>query len=317
MHFLDYLWSHWLFVAFLAPFFWALVNIIDVYFVSGVYEDEWDGIIISSLFQSLPWLLPLFGLVSFSYPGFQAFMLAFFGGSFLTVAFFFYFKTLFTSNDAVVIGALWNLSVPLVPFLAWLLIDEQLTARNYAGVLLAFVGATVFVFHEKLKTNQFGKVSLLMSGAILFLSLSMVVQSAVYQLIEDDFWTGFLSFSVGACSTGLLLLLCDRKSLRERAAHLSGIVKTYFFIFFLAESLNLLAVLSSQRAIDLSPAVSFVAVIESMVPVFVLFLSLLLATIFLVFDRSKMLTIYREQLVGFRVKMLACCIIAIGIYLIS
>lgn len=311
------LWGDWLFVAFLAPFFWALVNVIDVYFVDDVYEDEWDGITISSLFQLSPWVLPILGIVSFDYPGNKVFTLAFLGGSFLTIAFFFYFKTLFASNDVVVISALWNLSVPLVPFLAWLLIGEKLTLRNYFGILLAFVGATVFAFHKKIKTNKFGKVALLMSGAIFFLSLSMVVQSVVYQMIGKDFWTGFLSFSVGAGITGLAMLFLDQKPLKMRMNHLYGITKTYFFVFFLAESLNLLAVLSSQRAIDLSPAVSFVAVIESMVPVFVLFLSLLLATVFLWLDRSKMLMIYQEQLFGFKIKILACGIIATGIYLIS
>ncbi|MFZ1626659.1 MAG: hypothetical protein WAT81_02530 [Candidatus Moraniibacteriota bacterium] len=317
MYLIEYLWSHWLLVAFLAPFSWALVNIIDVYFVEDVYEDEWDGIIISSLFQFLPWLLPIFGLVSFVYPGLGTASLAFIGGGFLTLAFFFYFKTLFTSNDVVVIGALWNLSVPLVPFLAWLLIDEQLTSKNYAGVLLAFIGATIFVFHEKIKTRNFGKVAVIMSGAIFFISLSMVTQTVVYRSIGEDFWTGFLLFSTGSTMTGIVLMYFDRKSIQYRVSHLYEICRKYYFVFFLAESLNLIAVLSSQRAIHLSPAVSFVAVIESAVPIFALLLSLLAVFFFVWIDKSKAQRIYRDQLVGFKTKLLACCIIAVGIYLIS
>jgi hypothetical protein len=57
MHLLD----NWLLVAFLAPFFWALVNIVDVYFVDGIYKDDIDGIIIFGLFQIIPSiLLPFF-----------------------------------------------------------------------------------------------------------------------------------------------------------------------------------------------------------------------------------------------------------------
>lgn len=317
MDFIASLWGHWLFVVFLAPLFWALVNIIDVYFVSGVYEDEWDGIVVSSIFQLLPWLLPFFGIVSFVYPSTQVFALAFLGGSCLTIAFFLYFKTLFISNDIVVVGALWNLSVPLVPFLAWLLIDEQLAMQNYAGISLAFIGATVFAFHQKIKTRRFGRVVTLMSGAIVFLSLSMVVQSIVYRSIDSDFWSGFLSFSIGAVATGLLTLLFDRNSLRDRANHLYRITKAYFLVFFIAESLNLMAILSSQRAIDLSPSVSFVAVIESVVPVFVLILSLFAVLVFVWLDKFRAQQIYQDQLVGFKTKLLACCIIAAGIYLIG
>ena len=93
--------------------------------------------------------------------------------------------------------------------------------------------------------------------------------------------------------------------------------KSYFFIFFLAESLNLLAVLSSQRAIDLSPIVSFVAVIESSVPIFVMLLSLSLVPILLFLNKKKVHEIYQNQLVAFKTKIVACVMIALGIYLIS
>lgn len=317
MDFFHYLWGNWLFVAFLAPFFWALVNIIDVYFVDAVYEDEWDGVIISSLFQVLPWLLPIFGLVPFVYPGAGTAGLAFIGGGFLTLAFYFYFKTLFASNDVVVIGALWNISVPLVPFFAWLFIGEQLTLKNYAGVALAFIGATVFAFSKRIKERNYGRVAAVMSGAVFFLSLSMVTQTVVYRSIGDDFWTGFLLFSAGATATGLLLTYFDPKSIRDRASHLYRLCRTYFLIFLLAEWFNLVAVLSSQRAISLSPAVSFVVVIESAVPIFVLILSFFAIAVMIWWNKAKARQIYREQLVGFRAKVFACCIIAVGIYLIS
>lgn len=136
-------------------FFWALVNIIDVYFVSSVYEDEWDGIFINSVFQLLPWLLPVFGIVSFQYPGGLPSVVAFIGGASLILAFFFYFKTLFVSNDVAVIQAIWNLSVPLVPFLSWLLLSEKLLPVHYGGIALAFTGAMLFITHEEIRTRNF------------------------------------------------------------------------------------------------------------------------------------------------------------------
>jgi len=315
--YLEYLWSHWVFVAFLAPFFWALVNIIDIYFVSSVYEDEWDGILINSVFQALPWLLLVFGFVSFQYPGFLASILAFLGGACLVVSFFFYFKTLFVSNDMVVVQALWNVSVPLVPFLAWILIGEQLAPVHYVGIALAFVGVTLFSLHKKIRENNFFRVFKIMMGAVFFFSLSMVLQVEAYRMMNDDFWTGFLIFSAGASLVGLSLSLFDPKPMRERTLHIVEMSKTYFFVFFLAESLNLLGVLVSQRAIDLTPAVSFVAVIGSLTPVFVLLLSAMLLPILLLMNKSKAHQVYQDQLVAVKTKILACCIIAVGIYLIS
>ncbi len=314
---MDYLWSHWIFVAFLAPFFWALVNIIDIYFVSGVYEDEWDGVIINALFQLLPWLLPLFGLVEFVFPGWTAASTAFLGGAFLMFSYYFYFKTLFVSNDMVVVQALANLSVPLVPFLAWLLVGEQLSAMHYIGIAVAFAGAMLFSFHGEIKEKSFGKVFALMTGAFVFLSLSMVFQTMAFQATGNDFWSCFLLFSIGATIVGLLISLFDHKSIRMRMKHIYDISRNFFFVFVLAEALNLLAVVALQRAIDLSPAVSFVAVIGSLAPVFVMVLSLLLVVIFLKTNREKSRQIYQDQLVAFKTKIIACCIIAIGIYLIS
>jgi uncharacterized membrane protein len=314
---LQYLWSHWIFVAFLAPFLWALVNIIDIYFVSGVYKDEWDGVIINSLFQLLPWLLPLFGLVTFVFPGWSAAGIAFLSGAFLVLSYYFYFKTLFVSNDMVVVQALANLSVPLVPFLAWFLVGEQLSFIHYVGIAIAFTGAMLFSFQGEIKEKSFGRVFTLMTGAFVFLALSMVFQTMAFQATGNDFWSCFLLFSTGATVVGLSISLFDPKSIGERAKHIYQISKSFFSVFVLAEALNLLAVVALQRAIDLSPAVSFVAVIGSLAPVFVMLLSLVLVLVFLKMNKEKAHQIYRDQLVAFKTKILACCIIALGIYLIS
>lgn len=314
---LEYLWGHWIFIAFLAPFFWSLVNIIDIYFVSGVYEDEWDGLMINAFFQLLPWLLPLFGLVVYSYHGSLVTSIAFLAGSGLVISYYFYFKTLFVSSDMVVLQALWNVSVPLVPFLAWFFIGEKLSLIHYSGIFLAFIGAMIFTLHEKVKERQLKKVFTLMSGGVFFLSLSMVLQGWVYAHVPGDFWTGFLLFSLGATVTGFALSFFDPWSLRKRLGHLVEISRKYLFIFVVAEVLNLLGVVATQRAIDLSPTVSFVAVIGSLSPIFVMVLSLLLVPVFLFLNQDKAHRMYKEQLVAFKTKILACCIIALGIYLIS
>ncbi|MFA9262883.1 MAG: hypothetical protein ACEQSB_06075 [Undibacterium sp.] len=317
MDVLAYLWDNWLFAAFLAPFLLALVNIIDVYFVSSVYEDEWDGILINSIFQGLPWLLPLLGIVEFQLPDAVTVLVAFLAGSGLALSYFFYFKTLFVSNDAVIVQALSNLSVPLVPFLAWLIIDEKLSLVHYVGIFIAFIGAMLFSLHSELRERSYWRVCKVMSGAIIFFSLSLVLQAEVYQTLNGEFFTGFLLFSAGASITGLALSFFDKKSAGSRALHIFRMSRAYVIVFALAETLNLLGVVVTQRAIELSPSVSFVAVIGSLTPVFVLFTSLFLIPVFFLLNKERSRLMYRDQLVAFKTKIAACCIIAIGIYLIS
>lgn len=317
MSWITSIWDQWFLIAFLAPFFWAIVNIIDVYFVSNVYEDEWNAIFINSFFQVLPWLLPVFGLVSFHMPGYELAALAVLSGAFFALSFFFYFKTLFHSNDVVVAVALWNVSIPLVPFLAWLLIDEHLAIKHYLAIILTFVGALLLVGHRQIRGQSMRQVLKTMVGAVGLLSLSMVLQKEVYGLLGEDFWSGFLLFSLGSVGAGLALFCLDRRPHRERLAHIVRISRLYLGVFFIAELLNILAVMASQRAIDLSPAVSFVIVIESVSPVFVMLLSFLVLVWFRLSHHADTQSLYQQQLTAFKTKLVACCIIAVGIYLIS
>jgi hypothetical protein len=78
--------------------------------------------------------------------------------------------------------------------------------------------------------------------------------------------------------------------------------------------------LTSQRAIDVSPSVSFIAAIESTQPAFIMILSALIFAIFAILSFRKkelMRKLYEEQLVGFRTKAIAIIIMIIGIYLIN
>lgn len=314
---MEYLWGQWYIIAFLAPFLWAVMNIIDTYFVGGVYEDEWDGGIISSFFQSAAWLLLIFGFVEFQFPGFYPVLVAIASGIFLSFSFFYYFRALFISNDVVVIGAIWNLSVPLVPFLAWFLARERLTMENYLGIILTFLGATLFVIHKQIREKNIGNLAKNMLLAVVLLSLSMVLQSWVYDQAETDFWTGFLLFSSGSVLAGGFMVIADKRSWHERVVHLKNLTKKYFHVFLFAELLGLLAILSSQRAINLSPAVSYVAAIESTVPVFVMVLSFVLALILFKTNNTKARQIFTDQLNAVGIKIGACILIAIGIYFIS
>ena len=84
-----------------------------------------------------------------------------------------------------------------------------------------------------------------------------------------------------------------------------------------AEGVSFVGTVFSQRAIDLSPSPSFVAAIESSVPVFVMLLSLLLASVFARVGREQASTMFRNQLLGWKEKMIAILLMSLGIYCIA
>ncbi len=303
----------WFLVALIAPFLWAIVAIIDTYFVDGVYEDEYDGTIISGVFQSLPWLLVLFGVVDFTFPGFEIASLALLAGGFFLFSFFCYFKALFVSNDTALMQIFWNISVLTVPFFAWLLISEVLTPVHYIGIVVAFFGITLFNFDKKVKRVGLARIVLPMMGAIVFLSLSMVITKEAYTLSFPDFWSIFLLFSMGATVTSLAILAMGTEEPFRKTHDILVLCKKYFFLFVLGETLSIVATVASQKAISLAPSVSFVTVIESLVPVFVMFISLLIV---LFFRHAKWIDIrpYRDQVSDMGIKILALMFIIIGIY---
>jgi drug/metabolite transporter (DMT)-like permease len=306
----------WLLLAFVAPLLWALVTVIDVYFVDGVYQDEYDGAIIAGVFQSLVWLLVFFGVVGFTFPNPDASMWAFGSGVLWIVYTFFYFRTLFAYNDSVLMQVLGNISVLAVPFFAWFLLGERLEPIHYVGIGIAFVGVTIFSLDRTIAKGKFSDVAPPMILAVGVLSLSMVFGKRAYDL-SDDFWSLFLLYCTGAVSVSVALLFSRLREARSRAVRIVRMSRKYFLVFALAESLAVVGTLASQRAISLAPAVSFVAVIESLVPVFAMFLSLISAYFLIKKGRTELGQVYRDQLLGFRTKAFAVALLAIGIYVVS
>lgn len=304
--------DNWFLVALIAPFLWSLVVLLDVYFVHQVYEKAHEGTAISGLFQGCVILLVPF--VGFTWPGNTAGVLFVVGGVAFIASFHWYFKSMFLVGDGALVQILWNLTTVLVPVLAWAIAGESLSLANYAGIALAFVGGTALAWDGKIEKKDLFAVAKMMGPAIFFLSLSMVLQKSGYEMVGDhSFWSGFFLFSLGVVIGGVFVFLFhnERKILFKRV---SGMGRKYLLVFFIAESFSVLGTLASQKAISLAPGVSLVAVIESLVPLFVMLNSLLLAF----FCRNhSMGAVYAIQTDGFKGKVVALVLIAVGIYLVA
>jgi drug/metabolite transporter (DMT)-like permease len=311
---INYILNHWLIIAFIAPFFWALVNIIDVYFVEEIYENEYDGTVITGLSQIIPWLIvPYTGLVI---PEAKIIILAMLAGFCLVTAYFFYFKTLFITSDATLIQILWNILAILVPILAFLFLREKLTFIQYSGIIVTFLGAMYLTMDENIKEKNMWKVVSIMIGAIIFFSLMMIFTRVVYE--NTSFLGGIMFFSLGAIMAGLFFYILRIK--KHGKGNLVNIGKKYFIWFLLAEGLTLAGIMTSQRAIDISPAVSFVAVVESIQPAFIIISSgiiYLLLKNYSVVNKETIKRIYNDQLTGIASKVFAIIIMAIGIFMIN
>lgn len=314
-------------LAFLAPMFWALVNIIDVYFVGGIYEDAFDGVIISGLFQIIPVVGILFVKI------YQAKTIFFFnylnpssvwllvGGVCFCLAFYFYFKALFSHIDGALLQIIWSLNVIVVPILSLLFFKEYLPMRSYLGMIVALAGLSLVLLCKNIKLKISWEYFKIMLSAVILYSLSMIFESQGYrvlsqgQVLEDSlFSSGFICFAFGAFLASVFLMI-----LRKRNPW--GLIKKNWPWFLLLEGITFLGNLFSQRSISLAPSASYIATIETFVPIFILIFSIFILLFFKFFSSKKqddkINLIYQEQLVGAHYKILATIVMAFGVYLIS
>ncbi|HLN18612.1 MAG TPA: EamA family transporter [Patescibacteria group bacterium] len=311
---MDFLLNNWLLIAFIAPFFWAFANIIDACFVEEVYKNEYDGTVITGFMQIIPWLtVPFIGL---TIPDVKITLLAITAGFLVISSYFFYFKALFVTRDATLILILWNVVAIIVPVLSFFFLNEKLTLLQYSGIFLIFLAALHLTSDKKIKKENVKKVILLMAGTTILWSLSLVASREVY--LKASFYSGMMFFSLGSIMAGTIFYLLRKR--KRNNISLSNIQKKYFKWIFLEEILTLFGLIASQRAINLSPAVAFVAVIESIQPAFIVMSSATAFFLLSLFSFRKikiMEKIRNDQLIGIGSKAFAIIAMAIGIYMIN
>lgn len=312
--------ENWLVIAFIAPALWSLVNLIDVYFVNDVYRDEYDGTIISGFFPLLPWALVPLGVISFDFPENQWWMFLLSGTLFL-FANFFYFKSLFSNNDAALVQIFWNLTVPFTIVISWLFLQESLESGQYIGIGVVLAGVIYLSLQEKSGAWKPREVLKNMLPAAILLAASLVLAEHAYRESSVGFTDGYLVFALGMVIGALMVSVIGKLGFRDRFARVAKLTGKYFVVFFFAELLALVGTIASQRAVDLSPSASFVATIESLSPVFVMVFSVLI----LFFGKllmkgrfsSEHASLYRGQTIGLPQKIAATAMIAVGIFLVS
>ncbi|MBA4319016.1 MAG: hypothetical protein C0412_11515, partial [Flavobacterium sp.] len=97
------------------------------------------------------------------------------------------------------------------------------------------------------------------------------------------------------------------------------LIRKYYKVFLFAEALSFFGIMFSQRAMDTSPSVSFVAAIEKFDSIFIALFSLVILAYFYFFGRKGEVynAIYSEQLVGIKTKIIAATCMIAGVYIIN
>lgn len=260
------LWNNWMAMAMMTPALWAVSCIIDVCFVGErIFRYPSDGPIISGLFCVLPVFVLLTEIGGWEAVTFWIAWPAFLAGVCYFLHLYFVFRALFTINDASCSETFNTLTVFFVPLMAFILLGERLAPIYYLAIILALTGIMVLIRYHMSGVHR--RAVGFLTIAVMCISMTMVLQAWVFE--HTAYWNGIVLFGLGTFLTALIVGGVQR----ARRRRILGLCWRFGAIFFVAELLQLDAVLASQRATDIGPSVSFVAVVECSLPLFVMMFS--------------------------------------------
>ncbi|HNP35238.1 MAG TPA: EamA family transporter [Woeseiaceae bacterium] len=257
--------DNWVFLSLFAAAAWGLSCVIDVGFVSaGVYRVPSDGVMVAGLFC----LLPLFVMAQFANALDLDFLLVGVGllsGLAFLLHIYLYFKALFFLRDAVNAEIFNALSVLFVPTFAFIFLGERLSGLHYAAIAIAVAGIIVLIGFQVARLSW--QVVACLLASVIAASLMMVMQAWVLQ--RTNYASAVCMFSFSAFATSLIMVGVQK----ERRHRVAKMFRQFVPLFVAVQLLEVLAVLASQRATKSGPSVSFVALLESTLPLFVLVFS--------------------------------------------
>jgi hypothetical protein len=277
----------------------------------GIYRSPVDGPLIAGLFCIIP-------LLAFGRPAVRldidlgiAAVAALAGIAYLLHVYF-YFRALFLLNDGCNAEIFNTLSVLVVPVLAFVLIGEVLEPTHYAALGISITAILVLVAGQLSTLNW--KIMLHLAAAVVLVSLSMVLQAWVLQFISYQSAVALFS---AAAFFGAVALLGVQPQLRRRTIRLCG---RFGLLFAGVQILELVAVLGSQRATDIGPSVSLVALLECSLPVFLMGFSWMLFALsrrIRLIDSDKIRSALSSQTTAYPAKLLSLALIVSAIGLVQ
>lgn len=251
----------WLLIAFITPIFHGAANILDNYLIKNFFYKKTALIFYSTFLNTifLPFLFLIFGLPKI--PDIQTFGLFFIIGAIHIGYLYPYYKSL-QLNDTSIVTALFSLNKFFVPVLAFIVVKEQLTVVQYAGILIVILSnfaLNIKNFHS----FQLNKSFWWMLICAFILSIETVLYKFIF--LSVDWITGFSWPIILSFSLLLTLIPAFRKDII--------ISKNVFIrlspIFIIEELFTFIGVGAATYAISVAP-VSLVKTIGQTQVIFVL-----------------------------------------------
>jgi drug/metabolite transporter (DMT)-like permease len=286
--------GEWLIYAVASIVCWGLVNVLDSFFIgSKVYENMWDGMIVSSLYKILG--VFLVGGIFFTKVmeiSLANVVLSMLGGALISAAYMSCFAAMLYYNDAPLVQVVWVLSSPLVVVLGYFFLGEEFAPKAYVGMGVVFLGAFVVSFTKDSFKCKLEKFALLLVPMVVLYSASEVLMKYVEEVRNIDFGQSFPFVCLGQVLFGIVLLI-----IRRNPRHIGRIIKKNWKLFFSGEALELVGLFLMQLGIAKAPSIAMFGVVEAFMPVMVIALTCIIVFFLRIFERSKMLKkIYENML---------------------
>lgn len=297
----------WLLFALTSPLLWAVVHLLDWHCIQWMFKHPWMGVVTSSLASCIVFLiLPFIGSDIFGQPlEWQVAALALTAGLLIQVSQAFYFQAL-AHSEAGIVAAYWNVTPTLLPIASLLLFHEILQIKHYLGIgtlVFASVGFCLIDTNFKTRWRSF----LLMLTACCLQAVALLFEDHIFE--RTSFLMGFFLITLGIIVSGVMPLLLRRVrcALHETLSTVQS--RNVVSVLVGIEAVNLLALLMSQRAIDLGVP-SLVAAVETMIPAYTFMLSALLFWLTRRFGDPR-------ALLRLRLKIVLLVMMVVGVWLVS
>lgn len=294
----------WFFFALLAPILWAVLNIIDKYFLTKLIKNAFSYQILTLLFDGsivLPFFL--FVKISFAYPWF---ILSILLSVIISFIFIYYNKALMIEETSRVI-IMFYLNPLFALILAYVFLGETLNLSKYIGILFLVLSAILISYKRSKGKFKFSAAL----GYVLIVSVSWAASNVFtkYAFNFIDYFSFLFGTVVGYLICGLILL-CSPKYRKDffNDMHKANKKKVFFWRIF-SVIVYYIALISFYIAIS-KESVSLVSAIPSLQPLFVLVYTIILSLFI-----PKILSEKISKLIMF-LKILSVILIFVGTWLI-
>ena len=261
----------WFLIALIAPMLWAILNIVDKYFLTKLVKNAVSYQILIALFDSIV-ILPLFLFVNISF-AFPWFILSILLSVVISFIFIFYNKAMIIEETSRVV-IMFYLNPLFALILAYVFLGETLNLSKYIGILF-LVSSSILISYRESK-GKF-KVSAAL-GYVLIISIAWAASNIFTKYVFNfiDYFSFLFWTVIGYLICGLILL-CTPKFRKDffNDMHKANKKKVIFWRLF-SVVLYYIALLSFYIAIS-KESVSLVSAVPSLQPLFVLIYTIILS----------------------------------------